>query len=206
VLGATGRGVGEHFGVDRRDVDLWMGTLSKSLASCGGYIAGSHALVEYMKYTNPGFVFSVGLSPPNTAASLAAIHHIEAHPELVATLHDRSRFFLEQLRSRGINTGMSSGTAVVPCIVGNSWDCLQLAQALGRRGINVQPILYPAVEEHLARLRFFITSSHKESQLRETAEILAEELHRLNPAYLQPPIPPGAPVAPLRPEASPSAV
>ena len=184
VLGRTGRGVGEHFGVDRRDVELWMGTLSKSVASCGGYIAGSHAMVEYLKYTVGGFVFSVGISPPNAASALAALRKLDAHPELVTRLHERARFFLELCRERGINTGMSEGSAVVPCIVGNSWDCLQLAQALGGRGINVQPILYPAVEEHLARLRFFITSRHSEEQLRTTADALAEELARLNPEYL----------------------
>jgi 8-amino-7-oxononanoate synthase len=185
VLGRTGRGVGEHFNVNRSDVELWMGTLSKSVASCGGYIAGSKAMVEYLKYTVGGFVFSVGISPPNAASALAALRKLEAHPELVTRLHERARFFLELCRERGINTGLSEGSAVVPCIVGNSWDCLQLAQALGRRGINVQPILYPAVEEHLARLRFFITSRHSEEQLRITADAVAEELALLNPEYVE---------------------
>jgi 8-amino-7-oxononanoate synthase len=186
VLGATGRGVGEHFGVERTDVDIWMGTLSKTLASCGGYVAGSHALMEYLKYTTPGFVYSVGISPANAAAALAALKKLDAHPELVQRVRERAQLFLGLCKERGIDTGMSDGTAVVPCIVGNSWDCLQLAQALGRRAINVQPILYPAVEEHLARLRFFITASHTEQQLRSTVAVLAEELERLNPAYLKP--------------------
>ncbi|HEY3020478.1 MAG TPA: aminotransferase class I/II-fold pyridoxal phosphate-dependent enzyme, partial [Solirubrobacteraceae bacterium] len=184
VVGATGRGVGEHFGVDRRDVEMWMGTLSKSLASCGGYIAGSHALAEYLKYTMPGFVYSVGISPPNAASALAALRKLAARPDLVALLRQRAAFFLELLRRRGVDTGMSEGTAVLPCIVGNSWDCLQLAQALGRRGINVQPILYPAVEEHLARLRFFISARHSEEQLVHTADVLCEELLALGPGYL----------------------
>jgi 8-amino-7-oxononanoate synthase len=187
VLGATGRGVGELFGVERSDVELWMGTLSKTLASCGGYIAGSRALVEYLKYTNPSFVYSVGLSPANAAAALAALRALEARPELVTRLQARARTFLELCRARGINTGMSDGSAVVPCIVGNSYDCLRLATALGARGINVQPILYPAVEEHLARLRFFITAKHSDAQLRMTADALAEELGKLSPAYLAPP-------------------
>jgi 8-amino-7-oxononanoate synthase len=183
VLGATGRGIGEHFAVDRADVDMWMGTMSKTLASCGGWIAGSHALVEWLKYTAGGFVYSVGMSPQNTAAALAALRELEARPELVTQLRERSRFFLDLMRERGIDTGMSEGTAVIPCIVGNSWDCLQLAQALGRRGINVQPILYPAVEEHLARLRFFVTSRHSEEQLRFTADAVAEELDKLDTSY-----------------------
>jgi 7-keto-8-aminopelargonate synthetase-like enzyme len=189
VLGKTGRGVGEHYPVDRADVDLWMGTLSKTLASCGGYIAGSRALVEWLKYTCPAFVYSVGISPANAASALAALRKLEAHPEIVEVLRARARLFLELLKARGINTGMSDGSAVVPCIVGNSYDCLRLATNLGERGVNVQPILYPAVEEHLARLRFFITSKHTEAQLRLTADILAEELGKLNPAYLAAPPP-----------------
>jgi 7-keto-8-aminopelargonate synthetase-like enzyme len=83
------------------------------------------------------------------------------------------------LRARGIDTGLSEGSAVVPCIVGNSYACLQLSQALEARGINVQPILYPAVEENMARLRFFVSVTHSEEQLERTADILAEEYHRL---------------------------
>lgn len=73
VLGATGRGVGEHFDVERPDVDLWMGTLSKSLAGCGGYVAANRAVVDYLRYTAPGFVYSAGMTPANAAASLAAL-------------------------------------------------------------------------------------------------------------------------------------
>lgn len=179
VIGKTGRGIGEYFDVNRADVDMWMGTLSKSFASCGGYIAGSHALVEYLKYTTPGFVYSVGLSPPNCAAALASTQQILAHPERVAQLQKNSKLFLELLKARGINTGMSKDSAVVPAIIGNSVLCLQLSDALKNRGVNVQPILYPAVEEDLARLRFFISSLHKPEQLVKTADILKEELERL---------------------------
>ncbi|MEZ6077492.1 MAG: aminotransferase class I/II-fold pyridoxal phosphate-dependent enzyme [Pirellulaceae bacterium] len=90
TMGATGRGIGEHFGVDGKDVDIWMGTLSKSFGSCGGYIAGSEALIELLKYTAPGFVFSVGLSPTNTAAAIASLNMLKLHPERVQTLHDRA--------------------------------------------------------------------------------------------------------------------
>jgi 7-keto-8-aminopelargonate synthetase-like enzyme len=195
VLGATGRGIGEHFRVDRKDVDMWMGTLSKSLASCGGYIAGSKAMVEYLKWTAPGFVYSVGISPANTAAALAALRKLDANPELVTTLHARSRFFLNAMKERGIDTGLSDGSAVVPCIVPSSWDCLQLAQALGRRGINVQPILYPAVEEHLARLRFFVTARHSEAQLTACADAVVEELRQINPKHLAKLTPPARQVS-----------
>ena len=186
VVGATGRGIGEHFGIDRADVDLWMGTLSKSLASCGGYIAGSAALVDFLKYTTPGFIYSVGLSPANAAAALAALEILAREPERVATLQARCRFFLERMRERGIDTGMSRGSAVVPCIVPSSLDCLRLAQALHGRGINVQPILYPAVEENQARLRFFVTSGHSEADLVRTADAVREELLAIGPRHLRP--------------------
>jgi 7-keto-8-aminopelargonate synthetase-like enzyme len=179
VLGARGRGVGEHYGVDRADVDLWMGTMSKSLASCGGYVAGSKTLIQYLKYTTPGFVFSVGITPANAAAGLEALHQLEQHPEKVQRLHERARLFLQLAREKGIDTGMAGGSAVVPAIVGNSLHSLQLSEALRQRGINVQPILYPAVEETAARLRFFITATHTEQQIRETIEVLAEELQRI---------------------------
>jgi 8-amino-7-oxononanoate synthase len=184
VLGKTGGGVGEHFGVDRRDVELWMGTLSKSLASCGGYIAGSSAMVQYLKYSNPGFIYSVGTSPANAAAALSALRKMRAHPELVAQLQERCRTFLTMCRERGINTGFSEDTAVIPCIVGNSLDCLRLSEALAARSINVQPILYPAVEEHLTRLRFFVTARHTDEQLRTTADAVAEELAAIDSKYL----------------------
>jgi 7-keto-8-aminopelargonate synthetase-like enzyme len=154
VVGPTGRGVGEHFNVNRADVDMWMGTLSKSFASCGGYVAGSKALVEYLKYTTPGFVYSVGIPPPNAAAALAATKQMLAHPERSKKAKDNAAYFVKLLKDRGINTGMTKDTAVVPAIIGNSVLCLQVSDSLKKRGINVQPILYPAVEEDQARLRF----------------------------------------------------
>ena len=184
VLGDHGRGIGEHFNVNRGDVDLWMGTLSKSFGSCGGYIAGSAELVQYLKYTAPGFVYSVGLSPPNAAAALASIERLAAEPERVRHLHQRSRLFLELAKDRGLNTGMSRDTPVVPVILGNSLHCLQLSEALFKRGVNVQPILYPAVEESAARLRFFLTSLHTEEQIHYTVNAMAEELQKIGPQHL----------------------
>ena len=179
VLGRRGRGIGEHFGVPARDVDVWMGTMSKTLGSCGGYIAGSKELIEYLKYTVPGFVFSVGLPPAGAAAALAALRLLEAEPGRVARLRENARLFLTLARTRGLNTGTSQDSAVVPVILGNSLSALRLSQALLARGINVQPILHPAVEESAARLRFFITSLHTEEQIRHTVEVLAEEWEKL---------------------------
>jgi 8-amino-7-oxononanoate synthase len=184
VLGPHGRGIGEYFGVNPQDVDLWMGTLSKSFGSCGGYIAGGRAMVEYLKYTAPGFVYSVGISPANAAAALAAVRLLKDEPERVARLHERARLFLTLARSRGLNTGLSKDSPIVPVILGDSVHCLRLSRAMFDRGINVQPILYPAVEERAARLRFFITASHSEEQVRRSIEVTAEEVERINPKYL----------------------
>ena len=91
TMGTHGRGIGEHFDVNPRDVDLWMGTLSKSFGSCGGYIAGGAEVVDYLKYTRPGFVYSVGMSPANAAAALASIEQMLAEPARVAQLRCAGR-------------------------------------------------------------------------------------------------------------------
>lgn len=179
TMGATGHGIAEHFEMDPRSVDIWMGTLSKSAASCGGYIAGSHALVELLKYTAPGFVFSVGMPPAQVAAAIASIRTLEAEPERVTRLRNRSELFLSLCKEAGLDTGASGGTPVVPVITGNSMVALRLSNRLKADGINVQPILYPAVDESAARLRFFITSEHSEEQIRYTVERVALQLAEL---------------------------
>lgn len=179
VLGKHGRGIGEHFGVHPPDVDLWMGTLSKTFASCGGYVAGNKALVEYLKNTAPGFVYSVGMTPSNTAAALAALRVLKAEPERVARLHERAKLFLELSQQQGLNTGTSKNSPVVPIIVGSSLQCMQLSHALFNRGINVLPMVYPTVEDNAARLRFFIASTHTEEQIRFTVDAVAEEFAKI---------------------------
>jgi len=180
VLGHAGRGIAHHFGgIHPEDVDLWMGTLSKSFASCGGYIAGRRSIVNYLKYTAPGFLYSVGMAPPSAAAALKSLELMQQHPEVVEQLRQRSRLFLELARSRGINTGLASGAAVIPAIIGNSIQCVQLSHALAARHINVQPIVHPAVEEDAARLRFFISAAHTEEEIRYAVDVLAEEWEKL---------------------------
>ena len=179
VMGRTGLGIKEHFGLQGKDVDIWMGTLSKTLAGCGGYIAGETALVEHLKFLAPGFLYSVGMSPPLAAASLAALNCLQREPERVTTLQKRGRFFLEQSRVAGIDTGTSTGLAVIPAITGSSIRAARLSAALFERGINVMPILYPAVPEKSARLRFFVSCQHTEAQIRQTVQAVAEEIARL---------------------------
>ncbi|OKH17705.1 beta-ketoacyl synthase [Hydrococcus rivularis NIES-593] len=180
VLGIYGRGIGEYFGIAPADVDLWMGTLSKSFASCGGYIAGCREVVEYLKYTAPGFVFSVGMSPPNAAAALAAIRLLKAEPERVSRLRDRAKLFLELAKSKRLNTGSSQDSPIVPIIVGEPYKAVQLSQALSRRGINVQPMVYPSVPYNASRLRFFISCTHTEEQIHFTIDAIAQEIAKLN--------------------------
>ena len=179
VLGARGFGIADRFGVDPAEIDIWMGTLSKSLVSCGGYIAGSKNLIDYLKLMAPGFVFSVGMAPPAAAAALAALEVLRREPERVQRLNDRAALFLQLAREGGLDVGGSIGASIVPIVTGSSIRAGRLAQALFRRGLNVQPILYPAVPERAARLRFFLTASHTEEQIRNAAAILLEESRRI---------------------------
>jgi len=180
VMGKRGYGIREHFGLAGKDVDIWMGTLSKTLAGCGGYIAGETALVEHLKFLAPGFLYSVGMPPSVAAASLAALRRMQELPERVATLQARGKRFLELAQAAGIDTGSSAGLAVVPAITQSSLKAARLSSALFERGINVQPILYPAVPEKSARLRFFISCLHTEEHLQSTVETLATKLRHAN--------------------------
>ena len=175
VMGARGLGIREHFRVEGRDVDIWMGTLSKTLASCGGFIAGETALIEHLKFLAPGFLYSVGMTPPNSAAALAALECMLSEPARVAALQQRGVLFRDEARAAGIDVGSSTGFAIVPAITGSSARAVRLSHALFERGINVLPILYPAVPEKAARLRFFLSSGHTEEQIRETVRALKEE-------------------------------
>ncbi len=176
VMGTNGRGIHEHYGVASTDVDIWMGTLSKTLGACGGYICGTAALIEILKYKAPGFVYSVGLSPPVTAAALAALQILEAEPERVARLQANGQLFLAEARAAGLETGTSAGLSVVPVIVGDLVKVVKLTERVLARGVNVLPIIYPAVPLKACRLRFFITSEHTPEQIRAAVRITKEEL------------------------------
>lgn len=168
VLGATGRGLHEHFGCDPAGVDIWMGTLSKTLSACGGYVAGSRALIDYLKHSAPGFVYSVGLPPSLAAAALESLRILGEEPERVARLQANGTLFRRLARDAGLDTGSSAGFSIVPVIIGSSIGAARLSAALFARGVNVQPILFPAVPEASARLRFFLSAEHTESDIRAT--------------------------------------
>ncbi len=176
VLGKTGRGIGEFFNVNRRDVDLWMCTLSKTFGSCGGYIAGRQELIDYLKYTTPAFMFSAAMAPPVAAAALASVKLLEREPQRCEQLRANSRFFKKTANELGLNTGLATESGVVTVVIGNSVKCLKLSKYLFDHGVNANPILHPAVEEKAARIRFFLTYSHTEEEMRKTLELTKEGL------------------------------
>ncbi|MEV4924532.1 aminotransferase class I/II-fold pyridoxal phosphate-dependent enzyme [Streptomyces roseoverticillatus] len=172
VLGATGRGIGEHFPVDRADVDLWMGTLSKAIGSLGGYIAAREPIVEYLRFTAPLHIFSTGISPANAAAALEAIRVVRKEPQRVTRLRELSDFFRAGARERGLDIGVSRASAVIPVITGDWEKTMALSNSLLEQGVNVMPIGYPAVERDKCRLRFFINVDHGETDLEHSLDLL----------------------------------
>ncbi len=179
TLGDTGRGLAEIYNVNRDDVEVWMGTLSKSFGSAGGFIAGSRNLIEYLRYTTPGFVFAAGLPPSLVGAALGSLRKLCAEPQRVKDLQKISALFLKMAKEAGLNTGPSHDSPIIPVITGNSLLALRLSEALYQNGINAQPILHPAVDEDQTRVRFFMTSSHTEEQVRFTIKTLAREWQNL---------------------------
>jgi 8-amino-7-oxononanoate synthase len=165
VLGKTGRGLFEHSGVAPSEVDVWMGTLSKTLVSCGGYIAGSQVLIDFLKYRAPGMVYSVGLPATATMAALTALELMLAEPERVTALHEAGGYFLSKARSVGLDVGDSWGLAVTPVVLGDSLQTVMLSERLMERGYATVPVLPPGVPEKAARIRFFISSGHTRDQI-----------------------------------------
>ena len=173
TLGATGRGLAEVYGIDRGEVECWMGTLSKSFGSCGGFIGGKQALIRYLRYTTPGYVFAAGMPPANVGAALGALRLLNREPERVQKLADNSELFLELAKAAGLDTGMSHGSPIIPIVTRSSIKALKLAEALFENGINAQPILHPAVPETETRVRIFMTSLHSEEQIRQSVSTIA---------------------------------
>ncbi len=180
TIGATGQGSAEHHGIDPASVDIWMGTLSKTLAAAGGYIAGSSSLVELLKAQASGFVYSVGLSPPLAAVARRSLDLLHQEPERVARVQENGQAFLNKARELELNTGLGQGLAVSPIVVGSSLKAAKLSERLDERGFNVLPIVFPAVPMQSARLRFFITSQHTPEQIEDAVVATHEELQRLN--------------------------
>jgi len=184
VLGAGGGGIAELQGVDPSGVDIWMGTLSKTLSSCGGYVAARRQLIEWLRHTAPGFVYSVGLAPVLAASALESLRILGEEPWRVARLNAMATRLRDGLRARGLDAGASGGHAIVPLMTGSSVRAGRLSAELFRRGVNVQPITFPAVPERAARLRFFLSAEHTEEQVDRAVGIVADAAGGLAPAEL----------------------
>lgn len=176
VVGRTGKGIAEHQGVDPRGVDIWMGTLSKTTVSCGGYIAGSRPLIDALRFGCSGQVYSVGMPPPAAIAAATALDIMTREPERVTRLQTNGHLFLKLAREAGLEVGEGLGCGVVPVIVSDSLHTIMLAQRLLKRGVNSFPVLPPGVPEKSARLRFFISCEHTDEQIRLAVRLTAEEL------------------------------
>jgi len=158
VLGERGHGIEEHFGMEGC-ADIKMGTLSKTIPSVGGYIAGDAELINFLKHASRAFIFSAALPPAAVAAAKTAFEVIEDEPERVKTVQRNMRYFLKNLRDRGFNT-LHSETPVVPIICGTeerAWEMARLSQA---EDIFVLPVVAPAVPEGMSRLRANVTAAH----------------------------------------------
>ena len=180
VIGKNGGGVDDYFNLDSDDIDIRMGTLSKGLGTCGGYLAGKKSLIEYLKYTLPGFIFSVGLSPALTAATLESIRIIRKDNSPVQQLQENIRYFVSKSKEKGFNLCEAGESAIVPILVGKDSDAFELSAALLEQGIFVPPAVYPAVPINMARLRFCLTSCHSSNQIDHALDVLQELADKMN--------------------------
>lgn len=173
VMGDTGRGVAEHFGIDRREIDITMGTLSKTFGTCGGFIGASAPVIEWLRHTLPGYVYSVGMPPSVAAASLAAVEVLESEPERVAQLQDNALYFLNGARGRGLRTGLAGGFAIVPIHFTRKELAIGAYEHLMANGIYAPPIVQLAVPKDLPRIRMFVSAAHTVHQIDKTLDLLA---------------------------------
>ncbi len=174
VIGETGGGVDEYFHLEPDDIDIKMGTLSKGLGTCGGYLAGKKSLIDYLHYNLPGFVFSVGISPPLAAATLRAVQLLREDPSIMADMRRNIACFTEEAQARGFDIGLAGRTAIIPILIGKDEDAFLLSNMMRKKGVFVPPAVFPAVPRGKARLRFCVTSCHKPEQIREALDKLVE--------------------------------
>ncbi|MCK5810972.1 MAG: aminotransferase class I/II-fold pyridoxal phosphate-dependent enzyme [Cocleimonas sp.] len=183
TIGKTGRGAQEAMDIKPDDVDIWMGSLSKSLGSVGGYIAGSRMLIENLRYYAPGAALYCATTPPaSAAAALCALRKLKTETWRVKNLQENSSYFLKRANELGLNTGISDGTAVVPIIIGDTNIALELTARLNKQGINVQAIFHPVVPDGEARLRFFINTAHTPKELDYTLNKIVENMKDIRPS------------------------
>jgi len=169
VLGKTGHGIEEYFGL-KNAVDIHMGTLSKTIPSVGGYIAGNKDMIDYLKHNSRPFIFSAPLPPVVAAVAKASLEVIEDEPERVENLQKNIKRFKKGIDSMGYNTG-GSITAIVPLIVGDEEDTLELCKMVNDEGIFICPILFPAIPKGTNRLRAHVLTTHTSEDIDEALDI-----------------------------------
>ena len=168
VLGRTGAGTPEHFGLEGR-IDVVMGTLSKALGGIGGFVAGSKTLIDYLKHSARAFVFSSALPPSVCASTMAAIDVIQNEPEWLFRLHENERYFRNGLKQLGFNTGLSC-TPIVPVILGDEVKTYQMTKLLHELGVYVSPVATPAVKRRSSRIRASVMATHTREDLEKALD------------------------------------
>jgi 8-amino-7-oxononanoate synthase len=177
VLGPTGRGTAEHYGLED-DVDLVMGTFSKSMASVGGFIAGDETVIDYIKHRARTLIFSAAPPPASVAAALATVEIMEREPERRTKLWENARFFSDGLRSLGLDTA-GSETPVVPVVVGEDDTALAMVQRLHDEGVFVNCVLSPATPPGRALIRTSLMATHTRDQLTRALEAIEKVAREL---------------------------
>jgi 8-amino-7-oxononanoate synthase len=172
VLGATGRGISELAGIDPNRIDLIIGTMSKTLASCGGFIAAKRSITEWMRYSLPGFVYSVGLSPVITAAARAALQLMQEESWRIDRLTKNAELFRQCAQEADLDTGPAIGRGVVPILFGSSQETMLASHYLLEQGFYCPPIVQIGVPKDQPRLRFFISATHTEDDIRRVIAAL----------------------------------
>ena len=178
VIGEGGRGTASYYGLED-EVDIYMGTFSKSLASLGGYMAASSRVADFVRHASRPFIFSASIPPANAAAALAALRQLE-HPELVTTLQENALYLRAQLHERGIKMRPSNGERIpiVPIYTYEPIPTLTIAKELYDRGVYVNSSLPPAAAPHECLLRTSLMATHTHALIDEAVEIIADVLRR----------------------------
>jgi 8-amino-7-oxononanoate synthase len=164
ILGATGRGTDEHFGIPTSEVDVWTGSLAKSMPSTGGFVACSQELAIYLQHSASPFIFSAALCPASAAAVRTGLAILKSEPERVASLRQSADFMRQGLRDLGYDVGASE-TPVIPVILGSEEVTAIFAGRLRDCGILVAPVMFPAVGQGSSRLRLCVTAAHTKQDL-----------------------------------------
>ena len=172
VLGKTGRGIEEHFGLGDV-IDIKMGTLSKTIPSVGGYVAAKKEIITYLRHASRAYIFSAALPPAQAAAANEAFKVILDEPWRIERLNENTRLFISGLKSMGFDT-MLTETAIVPILCGEDEKAFAMTREAQRNDVFVLPVVSPAVPEGLARLRATVTAGHEASEIERAMEVIGK--------------------------------